>query len=63
VFAVHGAPQTPGPGEVYAGGPGSLVTRRELHALFEVIGTPSWRCIAAVPSPAWRAYLKNIPGK
>jgi hypothetical protein len=63
VFAIHGAPVTPGPGELFLGGPGSSITRQELHALFDVIGTPSWSCIKAVPSEAWRNYLRNVPGR
>jgi mitogen-activated protein kinase 1/3 len=26
-------------------------------------GTPSWSCIEAVPSAAWRNYLRGIPGR
>jgi len=34
-----------------------------MNALFAVIGTPSWACIEAVQSPAWRNYLKKVPGR
>lgn len=34
------------------------VTRQELKALFDVIGTPSWVDAENVPTPAWRNYLQ-----
>lgn len=45
------------------GKPESLTTRRELQALFDVVGTPSWRDAASVPLPEWRRYLERLPGK
>lgn len=63
VFAIHGVPRTPVPGERYACGPGSSVTRTELAALFDVIGTPGWHAIEDVAAPAWRRYLRRMPGK
>ncbi|GMH34062.1 hypothetical protein BSKO_01896 [Bryopsis sp. KO-2023] len=61
VFAVTMLPATPVDGDRYEDGPGRVDTRRELQALFDVIGTPSWACIRAVKSKAWRNYLKNLP--
>ncbi|RMZ56226.1 hypothetical protein APUTEX25_002416 [Auxenochlorella protothecoides] len=65
LFAIHGMPRTPDEGDRFAE-PGSVscgVTRRELQALFDVIGTPSWADVDKVQSPAWRRYLANLPGK
>ena len=47
----------------YAGGAGNATTRKELAALFAVIGTPSWADVDAVRSASWRAYLQRLPGK
>lgn len=63
MFAIHGLPKTPDTGERYQEGPGNPTTRQELHALFDVIGTPAWACIEGVQSPAWRSYLFKIRGK
>ncbi|KAI8472325.1 MAG: kinase-like domain-containing protein [Monoraphidium minutum] len=66
VFAMQGAPQTPAEGqrfETRSGKAGNTTTRLELKALFQVIGTPSWKCIEDVPSEAWRNYLRKIPGR
>lgn len=71
MFAIQGAPLTPASGDKFAtgcgngcGGPlGNPVTRRELQALFDVIGTPAWACIDNVASPHWRSYLMRLPGK
>lgn len=64
LFAIHGMPRTPGEGERYGGEEaGNSITRSELHALFKVIGTPSWAEAEHVSTPAWRAYLKDLPGQ
>jgi hypothetical protein len=63
VFAIKGLPKTPEEGDKYSHGPGSATTRQELHALFDVIGTPAWACIEGVQSAAWRSYLLKIRGK
>lgn len=64
VFAIHGLPETPHSGDLFAeGSPGMATTRQELNALFAVIGTPAWKCIDAVQQPMWKKYLKNIPGR
>ena len=43
LFALHGGlPKTPGDGERFLGGPGCEITRVELGALFDVVGTPAW---------------------
>lgn len=34
------------------------MTRQELKALFDVIGTPSWVDAESVATPAWRRYLR-----
>lgn len=47
----------------YAGGAGNATTRKELAALFAVIGTPSWADVDAVRSASWRSYLQRLPGK
>lgn len=39
------------------------VTRRELQALFDVIGTPPWADLEGVQSAAWRQYLARLPGR
>ena len=46
--------------EKYAGA-GDETTRRELRALFDVIGTPTWADVAAVQSKPWRHYLEVPP--
>lgn len=65
VFAVSGQPLTPVSGEHFAnaGAPGNPATHAELQTLFNVIGTPAWACIDAVPSRAWQRYLYRIPPK
>lgn len=66
LFAMHGMPKTPEDGETFdgqEGSPGCETTRSELQALFAVIGTPCWKDVAAVQSPAWRRYLHRLPGK
>lgn len=62
LFAIRGKPLTPLAGEVFDH-PGNSSTRRELAALFNVIGTPSWSDIEAIESPQWRHYLEHLPGK
>ncbi|MEW5311574.1 MAG: hypothetical protein WDW38_003281 [Sanguina aurantia] len=62
VFAISGLPLTPTEGDHFEG-PGCANTHAELHALFSVIGTPSWACIASVQSDIWRSYLFHIPGR
>jgi hypothetical protein len=32
-------------------------------ALFDVIGTPAWADVERVLSPAWRHYLRGLPGR
>ncbi len=49
--------------EKYAGGPTNSVTRKELGALFDVTGTPSWRDVEGVQSATWRNYLQKLPGR
>lgn len=61
VFASNGITKTPMTGDRYANGPGRRDTREELEALFEMIGTPTWACVEAVKSDAWRNYLRNLP--
>uniref|UniRef100_A0A7R9Z669 Protein kinase domain-containing protein n=1 Tax=Chlamydomonas euryale TaxID=1486919 RepID=A0A7R9Z669_9CHLO len=58
--------RTPGAGEHYMDEPalpGSKGTRRELDILFDVIGTPPWKSIKAVPMAEWRQYLGRIPAR
>jgi mitogen-activated protein kinase 1/3 len=62
LFAIRGMPKTPQDGETF-GNPESLVTRRELEGLFDVIGTPSWGDAASVEMYVWRKYLERLPGK
>ncbi len=38
LFAVEGVPRTPSEGDCYMAGPSNMQTRRELDALFNVIG-------------------------
>lgn len=45
------------------GGPSNSVTRKELQALFNVIGTPTWADVEGVQSQSWRAYLQRLPGR
>lgn len=35
----------------------------ELDVIFDVLGTPTWRCVASVPSDKWRHYLNRIRGR
>ena len=49
--------------EKYVGGPTNSVTRKELGALFDVTGTPSWRDVEGVQSATWRNYLQRLPGR
>eukprot|EP00798_Chlamydomonas_sp_ICE-L_P027606 gene27606-7243_t len=64
VFSIRGEPRTPEVGDHYDGPWGrSATTYHELSALFEIIGTPSWACVDALPSPAWRNYLRKIPSR
>ncbi|KAL4514063.1 hypothetical protein Ndes2526A_g09121 [Nannochloris sp. 'desiccata'] len=62
LFALHCFPKTPETGETF-GRPECAGTRRELQALFDVVGTPSWRDAAAVEMQEWRRYLERLPGK
>lgn len=48
---------TPMPGETFTN------TKKELDALFKVLGTPSWRDIEQVPMAEWRSYLRTLPGR
>ena len=63
LFALRCMPKTPDGGETFFGSPECAGTRRELQALFDVLGTPSWRDAAAVEIPEWRIYLERLPGK
>uniref|UniRef100_A0A061SNS9 Mitogen-activated protein kinase 2 n=2 Tax=Tetraselmis sp. GSL018 TaxID=582737 RepID=A0A061SNS9_9CHLO len=57
-------PLTPEPGMRFSdSGANNAATRRELETLFDVVGTPAWRCIENVPSQEWRAYLRRLPGR
>ena len=49
--------------EKYVGGPTHSVTRKELGALFDVTGTPTWRDVEGVQSATWRNYLQRLPGR
>jgi len=62
LFALRCFPKTPETGETF-GRPECAGTRRELQALFDVVGTPSWRDAAAVEMQEWRRYLERLPGK
>jgi len=62
LFALRCFPKTPENGETY-GRPECTGTRLELEALFDVVGTPSWRDAAAVEMPEWRRYIERLPGK
>ena len=44
-------------------GPSNSVTRKELGALFDVIGTPSWADVECVQAESWRKYLQKLPGR
>ena len=63
LFAIQGMPKTPEDGESFTGGPGCITTRRELQALFSVVGTPAWADVAHLPDPSWRQYLHHLPGR
>ena len=62
LFALRCFPKTPETGETF-GRPECSGTRRELQALFDVVGTPSWRDAGAVEMEEWRRYLERLPGK
>lgn len=49
--------------ERFVAGPSNSVTRKELGALFDVIGTPSWADVDQVQAPSWRSYLQKLPGR
>jgi serine/threonine protein kinase len=58
LFAVRDLPSTtPLPGETFTN------TKKELDALFKVIGTPSWKDIDGVEMVEWRRYLEKLPGR
>ncbi|KAK9811255.1 hypothetical protein WJX72_000671 [[Myrmecia] bisecta] len=65
LFAIHGMPKTPDLGETFRDqrAPGNSTTRKELQALFDVVGTPAWADVDNVQSPEWRHYLQKLPGK
>ena len=67
VFAITNADFPPTPTEedsyVTDGPVGSLATHHELEIIFEVIGTPPWASIEAVPMAAWRRYLRGVPAR
>ena len=62
MFAVRELPKTPGPGETF-GTTSCAVTKKELQALFDVIGTPVWHDAERVEMEEWRMYLAKLPGK
>lgn len=37
--------------------------RARLDLFFNVVGTPSWRCVEGIQNPKFRAYLKGIRGR
>lgn len=47
----------------FVAGPSNSVTRKELGALFDVIGTPSWADVDQVQAASWRSYLQKLPGR
>uniref|UniRef100_A0A7R9Z379 Protein kinase domain-containing protein n=1 Tax=Chlamydomonas euryale TaxID=1486919 RepID=A0A7R9Z379_9CHLO len=56
--------RTPDVGERFGvASPSCEVVQQELHALFDVVGTPPWASIDAVPMPEWRQYLRKIPAR
>lgn len=62
LFALKELPKTPSNGETF-GHPECEITRRELEALFKVVGTPAWQDVQAVEMPEWRKYLSKLPGQ
>jgi mitogen-activated protein kinase 1/3 len=62
LFALKELPKTPSNGETF-GHPECEITRRELEALFKVVGTPAWQDFQAVEMPEWRKYLSKLPGQ
>ena len=38
-------------------------TKARLDLFFNVVGTPSWRDVAAIPNPRWRQYLRGVRGR
>ena len=62
LFALQGMPKTPNNGETF-GRPESETTRKELEALFDVIGTPAWYDADQMEMEEWKRYLANLPGK
>jgi len=62
MFALRELPKTPSPGETF-GTTTCSMTRKELQALFDVIGTPVWKDAEALEMEEWRAYLAKLPGK
>ncbi|CAI6006196.1 unnamed protein product [Closterium sp. NIES-64] len=57
-----GEPVTPETGEKYVDDNESPLSD-QLDVIFDVIGTPCWKDIESVPSDAWRAFLKRLPGR
>mmetsp|Transcript_10308 Transcript_10308/g.26851 ORF Transcript_10308/g.26851 Transcript_10308/m.26851 type:complete len:739 (-) Transcript_10308:850-3066(-) len=63
VICISSLPNTPSSHDTYEG-PGNPHTRKELDALFSVIGTPPWSTIdAAVRLPNWHHYLRHATPK
>ncbi|GAQ87390.1 Putative Serine/Threonine protein kinase [Klebsormidium nitens] len=62
LFGVRGEPATPEKGELYVDD-GESPLAEQLDVIFDVVGTPPWRDVETVPSEAWRAYLKRLPGR
>jgi len=59
-----GGQLTPKEGDRFSdSSPGNAAIHHELETLFNVVGTPAWACIDTVPSDAWRAYLRKLPGR
>ncbi|CAI5943956.1 unnamed protein product [Closterium sp. NIES-64] len=62
LFGIRGEPVTPETGEKYVDDNESPLSD-QLDVIFDVIGTPCWKDIESVPSDAWRAFLKRLPGR
>jgi serine/threonine protein kinase len=62
LFALRGAPRSSQEYESF-GRPDSAGTRRELKALFDVVGTPPWWDMTQVEIPEWRKYLSTLPSR
>ncbi|CAG9462421.1 unnamed protein product [Pedinophyceae sp. YPF-701] len=64
IYGEYGEPPTPSPNHATFGSDqDDSTTRRELNALFDVIGTPAWACIENISDENWRRYLHRLPGR